>query len=276
MNGPPIAPEDKPGPEDGPDPLDRAYRDASDRDGARPDPRVRATILARARSSARPAANDPRWHWQAAAGIAAMGLVGLLSWHFIRIAPPEQVAATATSALAPAPVAALAPRPESPLASPVMAVPAPPPAAPELSRPVPPALVAAGAPARLAEQSQSRSAPAALRAADAVIGDAAERESGRVLRTVRALYPELFDPASPPGGHPAVTVTIALNADGSVYASARSAASAQAPSPGDAASLIAQAFGRDTGALAQSGVTMTAEGVTVIYGIRATPAGSSP
>ena len=248
MNGPPIAPEDG----QGPDQLDRAYQQASARDTTRPGPQVRAAILAQARTSARPAANDPRWHWQAAAGIAAMGFVGLLSWHFIRVAPPELVARTTL----PTPLADQAPS-------------APPSAAPPAPLPVMPAIAAAGAPARLAEQSVARTSGAALRAADEVAGGAPERESERVLRTVRALYPELFDPALSRGVQPHVTVTIALNADGSIYAVARAAGAERTPSPGDAAALIAQVFGSATGALAQSGVTMTAEGVTVIYGIRA-------
>jgi hypothetical protein len=301
MNGPPIAPEDGPEPGTGPDPLDRAYREASARDSARPDPRVRAAILARARGSVRPAANDPRWRWQAAAGIAAIGFVGLLSWHFVRFAPPEQVAATATGASeapaivapeaapapasapapSPMPVPALAPPPASPAASrvvPSLAAPsAAPSAAPELSRPVMPEIAAAGSPPRIAEHSPSRNGvAAALRAADAATDEAPRHAAERVLRTVRALYPQWFEAPAPSGRHPAVTVAIVLNADGSVYASARSATAARTPSPGDAAARIAQEFGGATGPLTQSGVMVAAEGVTVIYGIRAAPAGGGP
>lgn len=266
MNGPPSEPEAGTGLEHGPgpDPLDRAYSQASARDTARPAPRVRAAILAQARTSARSAANDSRWHWQAAAGIAAVGLVGVLSWHFIRVAPPELVASTATRAPEPPTATALQAASAPPVVSPAVL-----PAAPAAASPS-----AAGAPARLAEQSESRSAPAALRAADAVVGDAAERESDRVLHAVRAQYPELFDQTSHSSGQSAATVTIALNADGTVYASTRSVATrsvaaARALAPGDAAALIAQAFGSDIGALAHAGVTTTEEGVTVIYGIRA-------
>lgn len=249
MNGPPSIPEDDPGP----DQLDRAYHEASARDSARPGPQVRAAILEQARASARPAANDSRWHWRAVAGIAAVALVGVLAWHFTRVAPPELVART----MPPAPLAL-----QAPSVAPLPVTP-----------PITSLVAAAGAPARQQEQIAARSSGAALPAADqaasALASRAPVRESEPVLRAVRALYPALFDPASPQDGQAPVSVMIVLNADGSVYASARAAPAERAPSYGDAAALIAQVFGSATGVLAQSGVTMMAPGVTVIYGIRA-------
>jgi len=77
-----------------PDDLDREYHRASAADDSRPSEPVRAAILEHAHRVAAmppgqvsvpgvdlsaPAANDSRWRWQAAAGIAAVGFVGVMA-----------------------------------------------------------------------------------------------------------------------------------------------------------------------------------------------------
>jgi len=232
MNGPPNAQDDGHGAvgPDGPDDLDRAYQRASERDPSRPGPQVRQAIMAQARSAvAAPgrrrapspaAANEARWHWRAAAGIAALGLVGLLSWQFVRVAPPSLRAVQS----------------------------------PAVVRPEPGAV-----PARTS----------ALATAQVAMSGAPPGWPGRVLRAARELYPELFDAASAMTVHPPVRLTIALNADGSVFASSRVAGTRGLPEQRDAAALVEQAFALAAGSLTESAVLAPASDVTIVYGIRA-------
>ena len=82
------------------------------------------------------------------------------------------------------------------------------------------------------------------------------------------LYPELYGAASASGSRPAQTVTIALNADGSVHASSRAAGTGVAPAPADAAALIRESLELAPAELASYGVIASADGVTIVYGIR--------
>jgi hypothetical protein len=100
-----------------PDDLDREYHRASAADDSRPSERVRAAILEHARKGigqspgqvsvpgvdlSVPAANDSRWRWQAAAGIAAVGFAGVLAVLLYRGNPnPEPVATARLESVAP-------------------------------------------------------------------------------------------------------------------------------------------------------------------------------
>jgi hypothetical protein len=69
------------------DELTRAYRRASDAEAGRPDPAVRAAVLAEARAAAlrrTPAANDRRFLWRAVAGVAVLG-VAVLLWREVQV-----------------------------------------------------------------------------------------------------------------------------------------------------------------------------------------------
>ncbi len=73
------------------DELTRAYRQSSDAEAGAPSPAIRAAILAEARAAAlrrKPAANDSRYVWRAAAGIAVLG-VAVILWRQVdhRLAP---------------------------------------------------------------------------------------------------------------------------------------------------------------------------------------------
>jgi hypothetical protein len=272
MNAPLIPPEHGEG--TGPDALERSYRRASAHEASRPGPQVREAILAQARSSVaapehpgllkRSAANDARWRWQAAAGIATIGLVGLLSWHFARVAPPSLVASQAVAPQSPiadatakqANEAAARPLPPRVPRSPAPAV-----------APVP-AIAAAAAPVRLAAQSSLRNSRAASLGADVAASAADPGWHDRVLRAARMLYPELFSATPQSAAHGPLTVTIALNADGSVNASSRQIPAAIAPAPGEAAALIRESLGIAPDELADSGVIAAEDGVLIVYGIR--------
>jgi hypothetical protein len=279
MNGPTHI-EDGAEPGDGPDELERAYQRASERAAVRPGPQVREAILAQARRAAAasahqagvspPAANDARWHWQAAASVAAVGLVGLLSWHFARVAPPSPAPAPAAAVPTIAPPAPLvASGAKQPAAAPVAMPPIP--EQPRASA-APPAAAALRAPAPAA----ALGARATMRAAEVEVSGAARGWPDRVLRTARELYPALFAGASSAAAHPPVTVTIALNPDGSLYASTQGATVARLPEQRDAAALVAQAFGIAAGSLAQSGVIAPSDGAVIVYGIRAEPRRDTP
>lgn len=259
MNGPRIPQDD----------VDRAYQRARVRDESRPGAPVRAAILAEARRSAAAAPQLPaqRWPWRAAAGIAAVGLVGLLSWHFVRQAPPNLVAAQAPPLAEPAPAWQDTGAPAPP-ANPARVAPeaamraaarppvrqAAPVPQPATAAQVP--FAAAGAPPRAADANAQRRERAADRAG-----------IDRIQQSVRTLYPELYGAAPDARARAPLTVTIALNADGSVYASARTAGAAASASL-DAVARIGEAFGIAPAELASAGVIAPMDGVTIIYGIR--------
>jgi hypothetical protein len=261
MNGPPNAQDDGHGAvgPDGPDDLDRAYQRASERDPSRPGPQVRQAIMAQARSAvAAPgrrrapspaAANEARWHWRAAAGIAAVGLVGLLSWQFVRVAPPSLRAVQSPAVVRPEPAPAAVPEQDLMLQR----------SAAASVQAVAPREVAGAVPARTS----------ALATAQVAMSGAPPGWPGRVLRAARELYPELFDAASAMTVHPPVRLTIALNADGSVFASSRVAGTRGLPEQRDAAALVEQAFALAAGSLTESAVLAPASDVTIVYGIRA-------
>jgi len=292
MNGPQI-PHDgpEPGEGSGPDALDRAYQRASAGDASRPGPQVREAILARARESmsaperlrprGRSAANDGRWHWRAAAGIATFGLVGLLSWHFLGIEPPSMAARQAAKSVPYAPAAqrTAAPAPTAGATAPQAsesaalqmastAPPAPAPAPAPARAPAPELALATSVAPAPAVNAAAASARLASRAADLTVPAGALGWPDRVRRAVRMLYPELYGAASASGSRPAQTVTIALNADGSVHASSRAAGTGVAPAPADAAALIRESLELAPAELASYGVIASADGVTIVYGIR--------
>ena len=230
MNGASTPPED-------PEGVDRAYQRASAADPSRPGSGVRASILSQARrsSGARRAANDDRWRWQAAAGIAAIGLVGAISWHFVRGAG-SSVAAVQQPALPPAVPAA-------------------------------PALVSQGAQTALVDRAYGT-----LRSA-AAAASAAPGWRDQALRAARMRYPELFSPALARGA--AVTITIALNADGTVYRSTQAAGLAVVPAARDAAARVSELLSLAPKQFVDSGVLAATDGVTVVYGVLAPSASSS-
>ena len=96
------------------DELTRAYRSASDAQAGSPAASTRAAILAEARAATRkrtPAANDSRYVWRAAAGIAVLG-VAVILWRQTdhRLAPdlaaaPENTVAARSPVEAPQPAA---------------------------------------------------------------------------------------------------------------------------------------------------------------------------
>lgn len=86
-------PDDEPG-----DELTRAYRNTSDTQAGRPGAATRAAILAEARATAlrrTPAANDSRYVWRAAAGIAVLGVAVLLWRQTDRKLSPDLTVANA-------------------------------------------------------------------------------------------------------------------------------------------------------------------------------------
>jgi hypothetical protein len=91
-------------PDDDPhDELTRAYRSASDAQAESPAASTRAAILAEARAAAlkrTPAANDSRYVWRAAAGIAVLG-VAVILWRQTdhRLAPDLAAAPETTAAV---------------------------------------------------------------------------------------------------------------------------------------------------------------------------------
>jgi hypothetical protein len=236
MNGASMPPED-------PEGVDRAYQRASAADPSRPGSGVRASILSQARrsSGAPRAANDDRWRWQAAAGIAAIGLVGTISWHFVRVAGSSSVAAVQQ--------------------------PAPPPSLPP-AVPAAQALVLQGAKSASMDRMNGTlpSAPAAANAAPAWRDQA--------LRSARMRYPELFGPAPARGA--AATITIALNADGTVYRSTQAAGTAVVPAAHDAAARVSELLSLAPTQFLDSGVLAATDGVTVVYGVLAPSAVPHP
>lgn len=96
-------------PDDDPhDELTRAYRSASDAQAGSPAASTRAAILAEARAAARkrtPAANDSRYVWRAAAGIAVLGVAVILWRQTDHRLAPELAGAPETPAAVQSPEA---------------------------------------------------------------------------------------------------------------------------------------------------------------------------
>jgi hypothetical protein len=237
-----------------PDQLIASYRRASAADGQRPGQRVRESILAQATylahvrglatehadASGAPPANDSRWKWKAAAGVAAVGLTGLLAVQTFRTvphAPPsagvasateqaqpvaELSSGTSTSATvsaprsAPAPAAAAKRLPHDQFSRsysnatgnhPRDATTAPMDAAAEPGDVAPPA-------PSTAARVQSPISALAMRAAAA----APRTSRDQAMAAVRANFPELFTGSSTTG---TVRIAMVLNSDGTVYRTVR-------------------------------------------------------
>ena len=93
------------------DELLNVYRRASASDASGPSPEIRDAVLAQVRRQQAPAAaNDDHWRWKAVAGIAVMGLIGLLASRGLRQAPPQADSVAIGPAPAPAPMVARSPR----------------------------------------------------------------------------------------------------------------------------------------------------------------------
>lgn len=284
MNGASMPPED-------PEGVDRAYQRASAADPSRPGSGVRASILSQARRSvdAPRAASDDRWRWQAAAGIAAIGLVGAISWHFVRVAG-SSVAAVQQPALPPAGPSAPELVPQDAQAALMDRMDGTSPSAPSLAARSSVASAAPRAAARAAASPAASpaesAAPAALRsaraegprerqagvaplavAAAATATNAAPGWRDQALQAARMRYPELFGPKSARGA--AVTITIALNADGTVYRSTQTAGTAVVPAARDASARVSEFLSLAPKHLVDSGVLAAPDGVTVVYGVLA-------
>jgi hypothetical protein len=238
-----------------PDELIASYRRASAADGQRPGQRVRESILARAThlahargsatehavASGTPAANDSRWKWKTAAGVAALGLTGLLAVQTFRTVPhgpttalvastaeqaqpvAEPGSGTSSSAGVSAPRSAPLPasaakrlphdqfsrsfsnatgnHPRDATAAPMDAAAAP--------GEVAPGDVAPPAPSPAARV-QSPISALAMRATLA----APHTWRDQAIAAVRANFPELFTGSSVPD---TVRIAMVLNSDGSVY-----------------------------------------------------------
>jgi hypothetical protein len=238
-----------------PDELIASYRRASAADSQRPGQRVRESILAQAThvahargsatehavASGTPAANDSRWKWKAAAGLAAVGLTGLLAVQTFRTVPQgptsagvaattEQAQAVAESssgastsavpaprsAPLPAPAAKRLPhdqfsrsfsnatgnRPRDAMTAPMDAAAASGDVAPPAPSPSPAARV------------QSPIGALAMRAAAA----APHTSRDQAIAAVHANFPELFSGSSMTG---TVRIAMVLNSDGTVYRTVR-------------------------------------------------------
>jgi hypothetical protein len=237
-----------------PDELIASYRRASAADGQRPGQRVRESILAQARhlararglatehavASGRSAANDSRWKWKAAAGVAAVGLTGLLAVQTFRTVPhgptsaevsstteqaqPVAEPSSGTSALAQVPAPRSAPtaasaakrlphdqfsrsfsnatgnHPRDATTAPVDAAAAPGDVAPPAPSP--------------AARVQAPISALATRAAAA----APHTSRDQAVAAVRASFPELFTGTSTTG---TVRIAMVLNSDGTVYRAVR-------------------------------------------------------
>jgi len=241
-----------------PDELIASYRRASAADAQRPGQRVRASILAQATqlahargratehaiASGTPAANDSRWKWKAAAGLAAVGLTGLLAVQTFRAVPQgptsagvavtgqqaqavaEPGSSTSTSAAVQAPRSAAVPAPAAKRLPhdqfsrgfsnatgnhPRDATPAPMEAADALAEGAPPAAPPAAAPAA---RLQSPISALSMRAAAA----APHASRDQVIAAVRANFPDLFSGSSMTG---TVRIAMVLNGDGTVYRTVR-------------------------------------------------------
>jgi hypothetical protein len=90
------------------------------------------------------------------------------------------------------------------------------------------------------------------------------------------LYPELFSATPGSGPRSPVTITMALNADGSVQASSRAPGIDAANAPRDAVAAISATLGIAPDELASAGVIAPLDRVAIIYGIRRPQRGAAP
>ena len=240
-----------------PDELIASYRRASAADGQRPGQRVRESILAQARhlararglatehavASGRSAANDSRWKWKAAAGVAAVGLTGLLAVQTFRTVPHGPTSAEVASTTEQAQHVAEPSSGTSALAE-VPAVRSAPMAAPAAKRPphdqfsrsfsnatgnhprdattapvdpaVAPGDVAPPTPSPAARVQAPISA-LTMRAAAA----APHSSRDQAIAAVRAGFPELFTGSRTTSTTGTVRIAMVLNSDGTVYRTVR-------------------------------------------------------
>jgi hypothetical protein len=242
-----------------PDELIASYRRASAADGQRPGQRVRESILAQAArlahargsatehavASGTPAATDSRWKWKAAAGIAALGLTGLLAVQTFRTVPhgptsagvastteqaqpvAEPSSGASTSAAVSAPRSAAVPAPAAKRLPhdqfsrslsnatgnhPRNATTAPMDAAAE------PGEVAADKVAPPAPSPEARVQPPISALAMRAAAAAPHSSRDQAVAAVRANFPELFTGSSMTG---TVRIAMVLNSDGTVYRTVR-------------------------------------------------------
>jgi hypothetical protein len=226
-----------------PDELIASYRRASAADGHRPGQRARESILAQAArvahargsatehpvASGMPAANDSRWKWKAAAGIAALGLTGLLALQTFRTVPhgPTPAGVASTSAAVSAPHSAPVPAPAAKRLPhdqfsrsfsnatgnhPRNATTAPMDAAAE------PGEVAADEVAPPAPSPEARVQPPISALAMRAAAAAPHTSHDQAIAAVRASFPELFAGSSMTG---TVRIAMVLNSDGTLYRTVR-------------------------------------------------------
>ena len=205
-------------PEHHDDELLAAYRRASAGEARRPDQRVRERVMAQVRREHAPAAaNQGHWSWRAAAGIAVIGLVGLLATRSYR---SFQAGSVIVANRVEAPAAAAAPAAD--VAAEAMGAPAatarvPAPAAPAAHRRVDshdavnPEVSADKSSADTAYRVVARGAPLAADASEVTASvpvpamrsglvrapdpQSAAGRDAQVRRAVIALYSRLFLPA---------------------------------------------------------------------------------
>ena len=191
-----------PPPDDLPQELIQAYRRASADDRSKPSQRVRDTILARARQAAASsantrdplipataAANDARWKWKTAAGLATVGLVGLLALQNFHTST-RMTTATDSSTVE---------TPSRPLQTPSetdLAAPSPPPAAAPAVRAQassrPEAADRLSPPAPAATAAATEKAATHMSVASAAAPLPAPSWHDKAVAAVRATYPDLF------------------------------------------------------------------------------------
>jgi hypothetical protein len=240
-----------PPPDDLPDDFTEAYRRASEADLRRPDARVSAAVL---KEAARVAGQRSRsfgesglghWKWKAAASVAAVGLIGILS---------SQIYRNSLKREAPAPAVADAPAVRSAVQSNVRpsepgrelheesvpALSAVPRSPTRVARAAAPAPVAPMAPVAAVPSAAQSATAAAAAVATANANDhhsvslyqssarpqfpltatsaqtAESPSSERIVASLRIAHPELFGASATAG---TVRVAMVLNADGSLYKS---------------------------------------------------------
>jgi hypothetical protein len=236
-----------PPPDDLPDELTEAYRRASEADLRRPDARVRAAVMKKAALAGRhgrsfEGSGIGHWKWKAAASVAAVGLIGILSLQSYRSPSKQAAPAPASGAVSDASAVQIAAQATAPPSEPGA----------ELLEQSPPAVGAAPKPRQVAraaapvalvpQQPVARSAGAATAAmAAAPAADsqnvalyassahmrlpltatsaqsAASPPPESVLGALRSAHPELFGASATMA---VVRVAMVLNGDGSLYKSA--------------------------------------------------------
>jgi hypothetical protein len=232
--------------EDLPDDLINAYRRASAGDASQPSPQVRDSILSRAAHRPKTSQQAPvrvrvlSWQWKAAASLAVVGLVGVLTSQMLHTPQKTSERQSAASAPPPSPDGMRESAPtvtaDSPSNDPLTNTPArttaraaaPKPIGPSVSvspsMPAPEAaqrFAAAPAPAAAASGASTRSADLVLQ--NSVVA-AAPLDPWKVktLEALRSFYPELFGtPASLSEARvEPVQIALVMNEDGTVYETA--------------------------------------------------------